>query len=334
MKAMTVRSPGGLDNLVLVERAVPEPGPGEVLMRVRASSLNYHDYVVAAGIMPVKDGVVAMSDAAGEIVAVGAEVGEFSPGDRVMSLFYPAWQAGEPTNDYNRFKPGENCDGYGAEYVAVPSSWVTRMPAGYDFCEAASLTCAGLTAWAGVARDGNINADSTVLVQGTGGVSIFALQFAKAAGATVIATSSSDEKIAKLKRLGADHCINYREVPDWGRAAREITSGEGVDLVVEVGGGGTFAQSVEACRTGGRISLIGILGGMGGDVPLAKVFVKQITVFGLAVGSRENQIAMIEQLERDGIRPVIDRTFPLTELAQAYRHQESGKHFGKICIEI
>jgi NADPH:quinone reductase-like Zn-dependent oxidoreductase len=334
MKAMTVRSPGGLDNLVLVERPVPRPGPGEVLIRVRASSLNYHDYVIASGIMPVKDGVVAMSDAAGEIAAVGANVVEFAPGDRVMSLFYPAWQGGEPDNDYNTFKPGENCDGWAAEYVAVPASWVTRMPYGYDFCEAASLTCAGLTAWAGVTRDGNIDAGRTVLVQGTGGVSIFALQFAKAAGATVIATSSSEEKIEKLKALGADHCINYREVPDWGRLAREITGGQGVDLVVEVGGAGTFAQSVDACRTGGRISLIGILGGMGGDVPLAKVFVKQITVFGLAVGSRENQLAMIAQIDRDKIRPVIDRTFPLSELADAYRHQESGKHFGKICIEI
>ncbi len=334
MKAMTVRAPGGLGNLELVERPVPQPGPGEVLIRVRASSLNYHDYVVAAGIMPVADGVVAMSDAAGEIAALGEGVSQFAPGDRVMSLFYPNWQAGAPDNDYNKFKPGENCDGYGAEYVAVPASWVTRMPAGYDFCEAASLTCAGLTAWAGVVRDGNIDAGSTVLVQGTGGVSIFALQFAKALGARVIATSSSDGKIEKLKQLGADHCINYRQVSDWGRAAREITGGRGVDLVIEVGGGGTFAQSVEACRTGGRISLIGILGGMGGDVPLAKVFVKQITVFGLAVGSRENQIAMIEQIERDGIRPVIDRTFPLAGLADAYRHQESGRHFGKICIEI
>ncbi len=334
MKAMTIRSPGGLDNLVLVDRPVPKLGSGEVLIRVRASSLNYHDYVVAAGIMQVQDGVVAMSDAAGEIVGVGAGVGEFAPGDRVMSLFYPAWQTGAPDNDYNKFKPGENCDGYGAEYVVIPASWVTRMPAGYDFCEAASLTCAGLTAWAGVARDGGIDANSTVLVQGTGGVSMFALQFAKALGAKVIATSSSDEKIERLKRLGADHCINYRDVPDWGRVAREITGGRGVDLVVEVGGGGTFAQSVDACRTGGRISLIGIMGGMGGDVPLAKVFVKQITVFGLAVGSRDDQIAMIEQIERDGIRPVIDSSFPLAELAQAYRHQESGKHFGKICITI
>lgn len=331
---MTVRAPGGLDNLVLAERDMPVVGPGDVLVRIRASSLNFHDYVVASGVLPVRDGIVAMSDAAGEVVAVGADVREFSPGEKVMSVFYPAWQEGDPGNDYNRFKPGENCDGFGAEYVAVPASWLTRMPSGYEFGEAAALTCAGLTAFAATVRGGLARAGDKVLIQGTGGVSIFALQFARALGATVIATSSSDTKLERLRALGADHCINYRTTPEWGEEVQEITRGEGVDLVVEVGGGGTFAQSVRACRNGGRIALIGVLAGISGEVPLSQVFVKQITVHGLAVGSRDDQLAMIEFVERTGIRPVLDRTFALADLAEAYRYQESGGHFGKICIEV
>jgi NADPH:quinone reductase-like Zn-dependent oxidoreductase len=218
--------------------------------------------------------------------------------------------------------------------VAVPETWVTRAPAGYSHAEAASLTCAGLTAWRGVVTEAHVKPGDCVLVQGTGGVSIFALQFAKAAGASVIATSSSLEKLERLKALGADYLINYKETAQWGEAARELTGGRGVDLVVEIGGAGTFPQSVAACRIGGRIVLIGVLAGLSGEAPLATIFLKQLAINGIAVGSRANQLEMIRGIEATGMRPVIDATYPLEGLADAYRRQEAQRHFGKICVEL
>jgi NADPH:quinone reductase-like Zn-dependent oxidoreductase len=335
MKAMTLEPPGGLDHLRLVERERPRAGPGQVLVRVRANALNYHDYVTAKGMMPSAFGRVLMSDAAGEIEAVGEGVTAFQPGDRVFSVFYPTWLSGEgePWTTAGLI-PGENAEGYACEYAAVPWTWVTKAPDGYSHEEAAALTCAGLTAWRGVVSAGRAKPGDVVVTQGTGGVSIFALQFAKACGATVIATSSSPEKLAKLAALGADHVINYRETPDWGRAARDITGGRGVDLVVEVGGAGTFAQSIEACRMNGRISLIGVLAGIRGEVPLARAFTSQLTIRGLRVGSRADQEEMVRGLAASGVRPVIDSVYPLEALADAYRHQEAGRHFGKICVSI
>jgi NADPH:quinone reductase-like Zn-dependent oxidoreductase len=332
MQAMTLKAPGGLDNLVLAERPDPAPKAGEVLVRVRASSLNYHDYVVAAGRMPVRDGIILMSDGAGEVVAVGEGTTEFKVGDKVVSTFTPAWLTGPPVNFSTSIKPGENVDGYAAELVAAPANWFTRMPKDYSYAEAATLTCAGLTAWNGLVRAGLKQGD-VVLTQGTGGVSVFALQFAKAAGATVIATSSSDEKLERLRKIGADHVINYRETPQWSRKVLELTGGRGADIVIEVGGAGTLAQSLVACRTGGAISLIGVLTGVGGDFPVYLAFTKQITMHGIAVGSRTDQEDMIRGLEATGMKPIIDSSFPLARLADAYRRQEANKHFGKIIVE-
>jgi len=333
MKAAVLRAPGGLDRIEICEREAPRPGPGEVLVRVRAVALNYHDYVVANGRVKIPDGRILMSDGAGEVVEAG-EGASFRPGEAVVSVFYPAWLAGEPDDASRVIIPGETCDGYGAQLVAVPQAWVTRAPAGLSHAEAATLTCAGLTAWRAVVIEGKVKPGDCVLVQGTGGVSIFALQFAKAAGATVIATSSSTEKLARLKALGADQVINYRETPAWGEAARELTGGRGVDLVVEIGGAGTLPQSVAACRIGGRIVLIGVLAGLSGEAPTATIFLKQLTIKGIAVGSRADQLEMIRGIEATALRPVIDSTYPLEGLADAYRRQEAQRHFGKICVEL
>jgi len=323
-----------LDNLVLEERSRPTAGRGEVVIQIYANSLNYHDYVVAKGQMPVADGRVPMSDGAGRVVEVGPDVKALKCGDDVVSLFYPRWQSGEADGLVRTMLPGENVDGYAAEFVAVPENWVTPMPAGYSYAEAATLTCAGITAWKAVIDRARIKPGDWVLTQGTGGVSIFALQFAKAAGARIIATSSSDEKLEKLRQLGADYVINYRQTPDWGKAAMEITGGRGVDLVVEIGGPGTLSQSIEAARVSGYISLIGVLTGISGEVPTYRIFGKQLTVQGIAVGSRDDQLAMIRGIEATGLRPVIDSVYPLEALADAYRHQEAQRHFGKICVSL
>jgi NADPH:quinone reductase-like Zn-dependent oxidoreductase len=334
MKVMTIKSPGGLHNLHLVDREPARPGRGEVLIRVRAVALNYHDYVVANGRVPVADGRIPMSDAAGEVVEVGDGVIEFRAGDPIVSVFYPMWPSGDPEPISRTVIPGETTNGYGAELVVVPELWVTRAPTGYTPVEAATLTCAGLTAWRGVVTAGRVQPGDTVLVQGTGGVSIFALQFAKAAGATVIATSSSEDKLERLRGLGADHVINYRTTPKWGEAVQDLTAGRGADLVVEIGGAGTLHQSITACRIGGRISLIGALAGARGEAPTATIFLKQITILGLAVGSRSDQLAMIRGVEANRLKPVIDSVYPLEELGEAYRRQEAQKHFGKICAEV
>ncbi len=334
MKAMTLKAPGGLDNLAMAQRPRPVVAFGQVLIEVRANSLNYHDYVVANGQMPVADGRVLMSDGAGRVVEVGEGVEQLKAGDDVFSLFYPRWQSGEADDLVRTELPGENIDGYAAQYVAVPENWVTKMPAGYSYAEAATLTCAGITAWKAVIDRPRIKPGDWVLTQGTGGVSIFALQFAKAAGARVIATSSSEEKLERLRTLGADHVINYRETPEWSKPALDFTDGRGVDLVVEIGGAGTLAQSIEAARVSGYISLIGVLAGLAGEIPTYRIFGRQLTVQGVAVGSRDDQLAMVRGIEATSLRPVIDSTYPLVDLAEAYRHQESQRHFGKICVTL
>jgi NADPH:quinone reductase-like Zn-dependent oxidoreductase len=334
MKVAAVRKPGGLDKLVIETRADPVPRTGEILVRLRASSLNYHDYIVALGGIPTADGRIPMSDGAGEVVAVGAGVRRFKPGDQVLSLFFPEWQAGSPPTSGLAAVPGDGIDGFGCELHAAPETAFTRMPQGWSFEEAATLPCAALTAWRGMFVETHTKPGDWVLVQGTGGVSIFALQFAKAAGARVIATSSSDEKLEKLKILGADHVINYRKTPDWGRKALELTGGRGVDEVVEIGGPGTLAQSIAASRMGGHISLIGILTGISGEVPTAALFSKNITLSGITVGSREHQEEMIRAIEANPFRPVISGRFALDAIAAAFGWQGKQQHFGKIVLTI
>lgn len=334
MKVASLKKPGGLDNIRIEERPDPKPGRGDVLMRVRASSLNYHDFAVAQGGIPTADGRILMSDGAGEVVSTGEGVTRFKAGDKVLSTFFPGWRDGPPVLDKMLAVPGDRIDGFAAELVACPAEGLTRIPDGYSFAEAATLPCAALTAWRGLMVENSFKPGDWVLTQGTGGVSIFALQFAKAAGARVISTSSSDEKLKKLKELGADHLINYKETPDWGKKAKELTGGRGVDEVIEIGGPGTMGQSIAACRIGGHISLIGVLTGISGDVPTAALFSANITVSGITVGARQHQEDMIAAIEANGIKPVISDTFPLDKLADAFAHQASQKHFGKIVVEI
>ncbi|MBX7481062.1 zinc-dependent alcohol dehydrogenase family protein [Qipengyuania qiaonensis] len=336
MKAIrTGATPSTLEALEYGDVADPrEPGPGEITVELKASSLNYHDYAVVKGMIPCKQGRIPMSDGAGVVVAIGTDVTEFSVGDPVVSTFFPEWlDGGPPTTAFTRV-PGDGIDGYACEAVTAPSTWFTRVPKGYGHAEAATLTCAGLTAWRALFVDNAIKPGDTVLVQGSGGVSIFALQFAKAAGATVIATSSSGAKLERLQSLGADHLINYREVEAWGPKALELTGGRGVDCVVEIGGAGTLDQSMLATRVGGHVALIGVLAGFAGPVQTGLLMAKNLRVQGLTVGSRQQQLDMIAGIEANGIKPEISDRFPLERLADAFRHQESGSHFGKIAVEI
>ena len=334
MKVAAVKKPGGPGNLIIEDRADPKPAVGEILVRIHASSLNYHDFVVVMGGIPTDDGRIPMSDGAGEVVAVGEGVTKFKPGDKVVSLFFPNWQAGEIEAAGFASVPGDGADGFGAELVAAPETSFTRVPEGYSYQEAATLPCAALTAWRALMVEAKVKPGDWVLTQGTGGVSIFALQFAKAAGCRVISTSSSDEKLQRVKELGADHVINYKDTPDWGKAAKALTGGRGVDEVVEIGGPGTLAQSITASRPGGHISLIGVLTGVSGEVPTAALFSLNITLSGITVGSRRHQEDMIAAIEANGIKPVLDKDFPLSEIAAAFAHQASQQHFGKITLSL
>lgn len=335
MQGIQLQSPTNLDNLRLTDLPDPgAPGAGEIRVRIHASSLNFHDYLVAVGGLPAAAGRIPLSDGAGVVEAVGPGVDEFKVGDHVVSCFFPTWQHGEPPVAGFATTPGDGVDGYAREFAVRPASWFTLAPRGYTHAQAATLTTAGLTAWRGLVVNGGLKAGDTVLTMGTGGVSIFALQIAKMMGATVISTSSSNEKLERLKALGADHTINYKETPEWGARVLELTNGRGVDHVIEVGGPATLAQSITAARIGGHISLIGVLTGIEGNAPILTLLAKQIRLHAFVVGSRGHQQEMVRALSANQMRPVIDRSFPLAGLADAFRHEESGKHFGKICIEI
>lgn len=333
MQAIIVQHPAGFDQLQAV--ALPEisaPNNGEIQVRIHANSLNFHDLVVARGDFPTEDGRILMSDGAGVVTAVGADVTEFAVGDHVVSCFFPTWQSGPATLSDFKTVPGDGIDGYARNMVNAPATAFTHAPKNYSHEEAATLTTAGLTAWRALVVDGQLQAGDTVLILGTGGVSIFALQMAKSLGAKVIATTSSEEKAEKLRALGADHVINYREIPNWGDQVLALTQGQGADIVVEVGGPGTLAQSIRACKIGGHIALIGILTGYAGEIPTVELMAKQLSLKGLIVGSRTHQQDMIQALESFEWKPVIDCVFNLEDLAKAFRYQESGQHFGKICI--
>ena len=334
MKVAALKTPGGPGNLIIEERADPTPGRGEILVRIHASSLNYHDLLVVKGGIKTEDGLIPMSDGAGEVIAVGDGATKFKVGDKVVSLFFPNWQNGAIAPLGFGDVPGDGTDGFAAELVARPETAFTHMPEGYSFTEAATLPCAALTAWRGLFVEGSVKPGDWVLTQGTGGVSVFALQFAKAAGARVIATSSSDEKLKRMKALGADHLINYKTTPKWGHKAFELTGGRGVDEVIEVGGPETLAQSIEACRVGGHISLIGVLTGFSGEFPLTAFFSKNLTMSGITVGSAQHQDDMIAAIEASAIKPILDKDFPLDQISDAFAHQESQTHFGKITLSI
>jgi NADPH:quinone reductase-like Zn-dependent oxidoreductase len=334
MRAYQVQSPG-IDGLALVELPQPKPGRRQVLVKVAACSLNYRDLAVVSGTyrMPMKPNVVPLSDGAGEIVEIGAEITRFKVGDKVAGNFSQRWEGGAPPADSGAYAMGGGIDGMLAEYVLLEESGTVKLPAHFSLAEGATLPCAGLTAWHAVVEHGNTKAGQTVLVQGTGGVSIFALQFARMFGAEVVATSSSDEKLAKAKKLGAAHGINYKSTPEWDKAAVEITRG-GVDQVVEVGGAGTFTRSLGAIKSGGKISLIGVLTGPAGETSPMLILGKRANIQGISVGSTQMFEAMNRAISVNGMKPAIDKVFPFADAKAAFNYLKSAAHFGKVVIAL
>jgi NADPH:quinone reductase-like Zn-dependent oxidoreductase len=335
MNLYEIRETKGIDSLIRIERDVPKPGAGEVLVHVRAVSLNYRDLLIAKGqyARGLKVPLIPVSDGAGEVIEVGAGVTRVQRGDRVAGIFMQNWLSGEVSPYVARSALGGSVDGVLAEYVVLNENGVVHIPTHLSYEEAATLPCAGVTAWNALTT-WMLKPGITVLVQGTGGVSMFALQFARLAGARVIATSSSDEKLKKAGELGASDGINYRSVPDWDKAVLERTNGIGVDHIIEVGGPGTLARSLNAVRVGGRISMIGLLTGPETAVNPMPILGKQIQVQGVFVGSREMFEAMNRAIALHHLRPVVDRVFPFEEAREALRYLESGKHLGKIVIRV
>lgn len=336
MRVLRLRDGGGLDNLRLERMDDPgDPGPGEVRLRVEASSLNFHDLGVALGGRGTPDGRIPLSDAAGRVEAVGEGVADLAPGDLAVSCFFPDWQEGAAgmVDHFGRV-PGDGIDGYAREAVVVPATWLTRAPRGWSAMEAATITTAGLTAWRALVVDGALRPGEWVLALGTGGVSVYALQIAKAMGARVVVTSSSDGKLERARALGADHAVNHRRAGSWADAVLEATGGRGVDHAVEVGGAGTLPQSIRATRVGGHIAMIGVLSGRSGEIPTGLLMRRQQRLQGLVVGSRRHQLDFVQALEGLRLRPVVDRVFPLGETAEAFRLQQGGGHFGKIGIAV
>jgi NADPH:quinone reductase-like Zn-dependent oxidoreductase len=335
MKAYRLHSFNGPDAILAEELPTPAPGHGEVLVRIRAVSLNYRDLLISKGLynprMPLPR--IPVSDGAGEVVAVGPGTSRFRPGDRVAANFMLGWIEGEIDDAKARTALGGELDGLLAQEAALPEAGLVRIPDSLSFEEAATLPCAALTAWNGLFEANRLRPGDTVLTQGTGGVSVFALQFARAAGARVIATSSKDAKRDRLRELGAWEVINHATTPEWDRRVLELTDGRGVDLVVEVGGAGTLARSIRSARRGGAIALIGVLSGLGEVNPMP-ILMKGVRVQGIFVGSRAMFEAMNRAIAATGLRPAIDRVFPFDRVVEALRHMEGGGHFGKVVVRV
>ena len=326
----------GMESFKLVECERPEPGDGEVLVRVRATSLNYRDHAVVTGNYfggVLQRDTVPLSDGAGEVAAVGAGVSRFGVGDRVIGNFFQGWIDGTP-NPATVNALGSPADGMLSEYVVLHENGLVACPAHLSYEEAATLPCAGLTAWNALNVSGRVTAGQTILALGTGGVSIFALQFARMAGARVIITSSSDEKLARAAELGASGTINYRTTPDWDQEVLKLTGGRGVDHVVEVGGAGTLAKSFQSVGFRGQVSLIGVLSGRDGDTNPHALMLKNARLVGIFVGSRAMFEQMNEAIGVNGLKPVVDRVFPFAEAADAFAYQLAARHFGKIVISV
>lgn len=331
MRAVVLQSDYGIENLETIEKPNPTPGPGQIVVDIKAASLNYRDLATVTA-PKGRTPFVPCSDGAGVVSAIGDGVTRVKVGDHVAPLFFQNWFAGEPTPQALGSALGGTLDGVLQDKVLLSEQGVTPVPAGYSDEEAATLPCAALTAWRGLVVQGQVKSGDVVVAQGTGGVSIFALQFAKAAGATVIVTSSSDEKLERAKALGADHLVNYRSTPDWAKEVRKITGGRGADHVIEVGGAGTFEQSLRAIRLGGKIAVIGILGGFVKDLNVATIFGSNAFIHGVTVGSREHFESMTRAIEANGIKPVIDKRFPLNQAREAFEAMKAGSHFGKIVL--
>ena len=334
MKCYVIPSPSGIDSLTLAERPDPTPGPRQILVRVRASSLNYRDLLTieakSARAAPKPD-LIPLSDGAGEVVAVGPGVTRFKAGDRVAGCFMQRWFGGPIRESAMGSAMGGAIDGMLAELVVLEEEGAVLLPAHLSFEEGAALPCAAVTAWNALVEIGELKAGETVLVQGSGGVSILALQFARMFGARVIATSSSAAKAERLKQMGAEAVIDYRATPDWDVEVMKLTGNRGVDITVEVGGAGTLPRSFLATRLGGRIAVIGLLTGMATLDPMP-ILRRNLRVQGLYVGSTEMFEAMNRAIAANGLKPVIDRVFPFAEARDAYQHLKSQQHFGKIVI--
>ena len=334
MKAYELQHKTGLDSLVPTTRPDPKPGHGQVLVRATAWSLNYRDLLVAKGSYgaPPPLGRIPLSDGAGEVVEVGPGVTRVKVGDRVAGIFMQGWIAGEPTAEAAGTAMGGAIDGMLAEYVVLSEQGVVKIPGHMTDEEAATLPCAAVTAWNALVREARIKSGDVVVCLGTGGVSLFALQFAKMHGARVILTSSSDRKLELARELGADETVNYTARPDWEKAVHELTGGRGADVVVEVGGVGTFDRSVAAVRHGGVVTMIGVLSGVSGPVSTAAILRRHVRVQGIYVGSREMFEEMNRALEQHRLRPVIGGRFAFDEARAAYEFLESGRHTGKVVI--
>jgi NADPH:quinone reductase-like Zn-dependent oxidoreductase len=336
MKVYEIQESFGLEHLRVAERPDPTPGQGEVMLRMRAVSLNYRDLLTVNGLYNPRQALplVPCSDGVGEVVAVGTGVTRVEPGDRVATIFAQRWLAGRPTIDKLRSTLGGPYDGTLAEMMVLSEEGVVPVPEHLSDEEGATLTCAGLTAWSALAEYGDVGPGDTVLILGTGGVSIFALQFAQLLGAKAIVTSSSDDKLKRARKLGAWQEINYIDDCDWGKTARKLTDGVGVDHVLDVGGARTLEQSLRAVRIGGEISLVGVLSGAAADLNLVPIFMKNVRIQGIVVGSRDGFEAMNRALAMHQMRPVVDRVFPFAEAREAFEFMMSGAHFGKVCIAI
>jgi NADPH:quinone reductase-like Zn-dependent oxidoreductase len=326
----------GIDKLELIEAPAPRPGTGEVLVKVHAVSLNYRDLLVTLGHYNPKMTLprTPVSDGAGEVIAVGEGVTRVKTGQRVAGIFMQNWLEGSPTAQKQRGALGGDIDGMLAEYVVLPESGLVDVPDHLTWEEAATLPCAGVTAWNAVVHAGRIKAGDTVVMQGTGGVSIFALQFAKALGARVLGTSSSDEKLDRARKLGLDAGVNYKQNPDWANWVIEQTHGEGADLVVEVGGSGTFVPSLKAVRVGGTVAQIGVLSQAHEPLNVVPILHKQIHVQGIYVGSRADFLEMNRAVAQIHLKPVVDEVFTFDQAPQALQRMQSGAHFGKIVIRV
>jgi NADPH:quinone reductase-like Zn-dependent oxidoreductase len=335
MRVFQIQDDWGLDHLQLATRPDPTPGPGQVLLKMKAASLNYRDLVVPnrgygsfTGELPL----IPISDGVGEVVEVGVGVTRVKAGDRVCPCFHQGWIAGEADLQRLTQTLGGPIDGAMAEYMCLSEQGVVKAPAHLSDEEAATLPCAALTAWSALVTYEKLRPGSRVLVQGTGGVALFALQFAKLLGAHVTVISSSDDKLARARELGADAGINYVATPEWSKPARELTGGRGFDHIVELGGEKTLPQSLRAIRPGGTISMIGVLSGSALSAPLGHVVTRQVRLQGITVGHRDGFEAMMRAIEQHRLRPVIDRVFAFEQLKEALAYLKSGAHFGKICI--
>jgi NADPH:quinone reductase-like Zn-dependent oxidoreductase len=326
----------GIDALALVERPDPKPAHRQVLVKVKACSLNFRDLGIVRGTyrVPVRENVIPLSDGAGEVVEIGPAVLRVKVGDRVAGNFFQRWPGGESSAEVHGSALGGGIDGMLADYALLEEDGVVKIPPHLSFEEGAALPCAGVTAWNAMMEHAKLKAGDTILLQGTGGVSIFGLLFAHAAGVRAIITSSSDEKLARAKKIGAAFGINYRTTPEWDKAAMEFTGGVGVDHVIEVGGAATLTRSFGAIRVGGRVSMIGGLSGGATELNPGLIFSRRANVQGISVGSTQMFLAMNRAIEANAIKPVIDKVFAFADAQAAYKHMASGAHFGKIVIRV